>query len=150
MALHGIVGERQIERGARQGPHVVEARNEGERAGARQAAISRLEAEEAAEGGRHADGSVGVRPQRDRHQAARDGAAGAARGAAGHAAEIMRIARGPVVDVLAGEVVGVLAHVERSHQHGAGRLEPPDQRGIAAGRWPVPVDLGAGQSGEAD
>ena len=38
---------------------------------------------------------------------------------------------GAVVDVLAGEVVGVLAHVERADQHGAGRLQPRDQRRVA-------------------
>ena len=36
--------------------------------------------------------------------------------------------------VLAGEVVGVFAHVERADQHGAGRLQPLDQRGVARGR----------------
>ena len=42
--------------------------------------------------------------------------------------EIMRIARRAVMDVLAGEVVGVFAHVERADQHGAGGFEPLDQR----------------------
>ena len=44
---------------------------------------------------------------------------------------VVRIARGAVVDVLAGEVVGVFAHVERADQHRAGRFEPRDQRRIA-------------------
>ena len=48
--------------------------------------------------------------------------------------EIMRIARRAVMHVLAGEVVGVFAHVERADQHGAGRFQPLDQRGVARGR----------------
>ena len=48
---------------------------------------------------------------------------------------VVRIARGAVVHVLAGEVVGVLAHVERADQHGAGRLQPRDQRRV--GRRPA-------------
>ncbi len=44
---------------------------------------------------------------------------------------VVRIARGAVMDVLAGEVVGVFAHVERADQHGAGRLHALDQRGVA-------------------
>ena len=35
---------------------------------------------------------------------------------------------GAVVHVLAGEVVGVFAHVERADQHRAGGLQPRDQR----------------------
>ena len=45
--------------------------------------------------------------------------------------EIVRIARRAVVDVLAGEIVGVFAHVERADQHRAGRFQPLDQGGIA-------------------
>ena len=48
--------------------------------------------------------------------------------------EVVRIARGAVVDVLAGEVVGVFAHVERADQHGAGGLQALDQRRIARRR----------------
>ena len=47
---------------------------------------------------------------------------------------IMRIARRAVVHVLAGEVVGVFAHVERADQHRAGRFQPLDQRGVARRR----------------
>jgi hypothetical protein len=41
------------------------------------------------------------------------------------------IARRAVMHVLAGEIIGVFAHVERADQHGAGRLHALDQRGIA-------------------
>ena len=117
---------------------MIEARHEREGAGARQAAVGRLQTEQAAERGRHADRAVGVGAERDRHQAAGHRAARAARGAAGHMRGIVRVARGAVVHVLAGEVVGVLAHVERADEDGAGSLQARDQRGVggwrAAGR----------------
>jgi hypothetical protein len=47
------------------------------------------------------------------------------------------------MDVLAGEVVGILAHVERADEHRAGGFEPLDQRRIPL-RWrQFAVDLGA-------
>ena len=134
VALHGVVGERQVARGARQRPHMIEARHEREGAGAREPAVGRLQPEEAAERGRHADRAVGVGAERDRHQAAGHRCAGAARRAAGHMRRVVRVARGAVVHVLAGEVVGVLAHVERADEDGAGRLQPRDQRGVGGGR----------------
>ena len=51
---------------------------------------------------------------------------------------------GAVMHVLAGEVVGVFAHVERADQHGAGRFQPLDQRCVARRRRIGAVDLGAG------
>jgi len=45
------------------------------------------------------------------------------------------------MDVLASEVVGVFAHVERTDQYGAGSLQALDQRRIARGRRKVAVDL---------
>ena len=134
VALHGVVGEREVPGGARQRADMVEARHERKGARARQPAVGRLQAEDAAERGRHADRAVGVGAERDRHQAAGDRRAGAAGGAAGHARRVVRIARGAVMHVLAGEVVGVFAHVERADQHRAGRFQPLDQRGVARGR----------------
>jgi hypothetical protein len=67
---------------------------------------------------------------------------------AGHVVGGVGVARGPVVHVLAGEVVGVLAHVERADQHGAGRFEPRDQGLVGLGRRALAVDLGAGQRWE--
>ena len=149
VALHGVVGERQVPRGARQRPHVIEARHEREGAGAGEAAVGRLQAEDAAERGRHADRAVGVGAERDRHQPAGHRRARAARGAAGHMRGVVRVARGAVVHVLAGEVVGVLAHVERADEDGAGSLQPRDQRGVGGGGRAVAVDLGAGQRRQA-
>ena len=127
MALHGVVGERQIAGAARERADVIEARHERKRARAREPAVGRLEAEDAAQRRRHPDRPVRVRAQRQRHQPAADRGARAAGGAAGHAARVVRIARGTVVHVLAGEVVGVFAHVERADQHRARRFQARDQ-----------------------
>ena len=54
---------------------------------------------------------------------------------------VMRIARWAVVRILAGEVIGIFAHVERTDENGAGGLQPFDQRGVARGRFAVAVDL---------
>ena len=49
----------------------------------------------------------------------------------------------PSCDVLAGEVVGVFAHVERADQDRAGGLEPLDQRLVMHGGRKLAVDLRA-------
>ena len=51
--------------------------------------------------------------------------------------------------VLAGEVIGVFAHVERAHEHRVLRLEARNQGGVARGRSVVAIDLGTRQSCEA-
>ena len=51
--------------------------------------------------------------------------------------------------VLAGEVVGVFAHVERADENGAGGFQPFDQRRVAARRRAVAIDLGAGERRQA-
>jgi len=53
------------------------------------------------------------------------------------------------VYVLAGEIVGIFAHVERAHEHGAVRFEPRDQRRIARRRRALAIDLGAGERGQS-
>ena len=63
--------------------------------------------------------------------------------------EGVRIARGAVVDVLAGEVIGVFAHVERAHQDGAGLFHAPDQRAVARRRCAFAVDARAGAGGQS-
>ena len=47
--------------------------------------------------------------------------------------------------ILAGEVVGVLAHVERTDQHRTRRLKALDQRRVAFGRRMIAIDLGTGE-----
>ena len=51
--------------------------------------------------------------------------------------------------VLAGEVVGVLAHVERADQHRTRGLEPFDESCIGAGRGALAIDLRVGQRRQA-
>ena len=56
---------------------------------------------------------------------------------------------GPSWIVLAGEVVGVFAHVERADEHRAGRFQPLDQWRVAGAGGSLTVDLGTG-NGSAD
>jgi hypothetical protein len=49
------------------------------------------------------------------------------------------------VRVLTGEIVGILAHVERADQHATCALQALHQRGIGGSGRPVPVDLRARQ-----
>ena len=148
-ALHRVIGEREVGDAARQRPEMVEARDEGKAAGPRQPPEGRFQAEHAAERGRDPDRAVGVGAERERHEARRDRRARAAGGAAGHAIERMRVARGSVMDVLAREVVGVLAHVEGADKHRAGSFEAAHERAVALGRRAFAIDLGAGPGRKA-
>ena len=56
---------------------------------------------------------------------------------------------GPSCDVLAGEVVGVFAHVQRADQDRAGRFQPRDQRRVGVGGRMVAVDLRSGAASAA-
>ena len=103
---------------------------------ARQPAVGRLEAENAAERARHADRAVGVGAERERREpAARPPRRSRRTSRPLMCVEIVRIARRPVVRVLAGEVIGVFAHVERADEHRAGA--PPAAR--PASRRPSPA-----------
>ena len=53
------------------------------------------------------------------------------------------------MNILAGEVVGVFAHVERADHHRAGRLQPLDQRGVARRRRKIAIDLRSGAGRQA-
>ncbi len=53
------------------------------------------------------------------------------------------------MDVLAGEVVGVFAHVQRADEDGAGVFEPLDQGRVAVSRRILAIDLRAGQRRQA-
>ena len=59
--------------------------------------------------------------------------------AAGHVREIMRVAGGAVMNVLAGEIIGVFAHVDGADEHRAGGFEARDHGGIACGRRAVAI-----------
>jgi hypothetical protein len=65
----------------------------------------------------------------------------------------MRIARGTIVHVLAGEVIGVFAHIERADEDRAGGFETAHQHRIARRRRQIAVDFRAGagrQAGNVD
>ena len=51
--------------------------------------------------------------------------------------------------ILAGEVIGVFAHVERADEDAASCLQPLDQGGVARGRRMLAIDLRAGQRRQA-
>ena len=106
------------------GPRWSRLATNGIGAGAGEPAVGGLQAEDAAQAGRHADRAVGVAAERERHQPARDRGAAAARGAAGRAGEIVRVVARAVMRVLGGEAVGVLVHVEGADADRAGRAHP--------------------------
>ena len=116
-----VEDERQVAGRAGEGADMVEAGAERVGTGARQPAIGRLEAEQAAERRGNPHRAVGVGTERDRHHAGGDRGSRAAGRAARHVARIVRVERGAVMDVLAGEVIGVLAHVEAAEEEAAGR-----------------------------
>ena len=58
--------------------------------------------------------------------------------------EIMRVPGRAVVNVAAGEIVSVFAHVERADQNAARSFETRDHCRVRLGRRVVAVDLGAG------
>ena len=120
---------------------MIQREHERKGARARQPAVGRLQPEQSAERRRHADGAVGVGAERERHEIARDRAAGAARRAASHARHVVRIARRTIVHVLAGEVVGVLAHVQCTDENGSRSLQPLDQHGVTCRGLEFAVDL---------
>ena len=119
---------------------MVEIRHERERPRPRQPPETGLQPPHPAQRRRHPDRPVGVRAQRERHQPRRHRRRRPARRAAGDAAGVVRIARGPVMDVLGHEPVGELVHVECAHQHRARRPQPRHRRRVARGRRRIPQD----------
>lgn len=132
-ALQRIVGGGQVAGAGGKGAQVVQAADKRKRPRARQAAIGGFQAEDAAQRGRHADGSVGVRPQGQRHQPARHGGRAAARGPACDAAGVVRVAARAVMRVFGGEAVGVFVHVQGTDQDRAGVPHPRDQSSVLRG-----------------
>jgi hypothetical protein len=53
------------------------------------------------------------------------------------------------VDVLAGEIVCVFAHIESADEDGARKFKPLDERGIPPSRLILAIDLGAGERGKS-
>ena len=148
LALHEVVGAREVSDAASERTDVVDAGGKERHAVAGDAAERRLQPEDAAERRRHADRSTRVGAQGQRHQAGRHRGARSARGAARRARQVVRIARGPVVRVLGGEAVRVLVHVQGTDEHGAGTPQRGHHRGITLGRRVVAIDLRAGEGNQ--
>ena len=134
---------------SRERPDVIEAFAKQKCAGARDPAVGRLQSEDAAERRGHADRSVGVRPQRQRHQARGHRGRRSTGRSARDPLRIVRIARGSVVRVLGGEAVGVLVHVERADGNRARMLQALHHGGVARRRRALGVNLRPGQGGDA-
>ena len=114
--------------GARERPDLVERRAEGEQAVARDAAVGRLEADDAAQRGRLADRAAGVGAERDRRQAGRHRDRRAAARAAGDAVERPRVAGDAERRVLGRRAHRELVAVGLAEDDRAGRLEALDGR----------------------
>ena len=85
--------ERAVVDGARERADLVERAGEGDQPVAADGAVGGLQADDAAERGRLADGAAGVGAERPERLAGGDGGGGAAAAAAGHGAEVPRVAR---------------------------------------------------------
>ena len=149
MALYHVVGEREVRTLRAKGPEMIQIVHEGKRAGARQAAERRLQAEDAAVRRRHADRSIGVRAEADRHQPCRDRRRRAARRTAGDARSVMRIASGAVVRILGSEAVGELIHRLAADQDRAGPLQATHSTASVAAGGVVREDLRTGERDHA-
>ena len=103
-----------------EGADLVEGTGKGHQAVARYPAVGRLQADDAAQAGRLANGAAGVGAQRQRRLAGRHGRCRAAAGTAGDALEIPRIARHLKGTVLGGRAHRELVHVGLAEQHGVG------------------------------
>jgi len=148
-ALHRVVAEGEVGHRARERAEVVQARDERKAAAPRQAAEGRLQPEHAAQRARHADRSVRVGAERERHLAGGDCGARAARRSAGGAAQVVRVAASTDVAVLGREAVRELVHVERADKHGAGIAQALHQHRIGCGRRFAEQHLAACARGDA-
>ena len=132
---------------AREHADMVERARQQQRAAARDQAVRRLEADDAAEGGRADHRAVGLRADGARHHERRHRRRRAARRAARRALGVVRVAG------LAGMEVGVLGGDGLAHDHGAGGAQPGHRRGIAARRAAGPqgrAELGRHVAGVED
>jgi hypothetical protein len=91
--------------------------------------VRRLEADDAAAGGRNPDGTRGVRPERRIGEAGRERRGGAAARPAGIAVGRERIPDIPEMLVLRGDAVGELVQVRLADDRIACSLEASDRRG---------------------
>ena len=116
--------KRRIGGRARERSNLVERRRKCEQAVARDAAVGRLEADDAAERRRLTDRSAGIGSERDRGAPRCDGRRGTAARAAGRAIGRPGVPHGAERRVLVGRAHRELVAVRLADDHGAGRLEP--------------------------
>ena len=134
VAGHHFQQQRRIFGRARQRADLVEAAGERHQTVAADAAVGRLQPGDAAQAGRLANRAAGVGADRQRRHRRRDAGRGAAAGAAGNARQVPGIARLLEGRVLGRAAHGELVHVRVADQHGVGRLEPLDHRGVVGRR----------------
>ncbi len=136
VARQQLQHQRRVAHAAGERPDVV--LRPGERQGAilRDPAEGRLDADDAAAGGRLPDRGAGIAAERGVGHAGRDRRRGAAARAARMMALAPRVVDRPVVDVRAGGAVGQLVQVGLAEDHRAGALEALDRGGIVV-RDPV-------------
>jgi hypothetical protein len=119
-AGHGVQQQRAVFGALGHRPGLVEAGGEGDHAVARDHAVGRLEAGEAAQGRRLADRAAGVGAGGGRRQACGDRRGRAARGAAGHAGRCPRGSSPGRKRGFVGRAHGELVHVELAQRDHAG------------------------------
>ncbi len=147
LARHHRVGDRAAGDAIRQGADRIESRRERGRPVARDAALGRLEADEAAQRRRDPHRAAGIAADRDhglriahRHRRARGRAAGdqlAVKGVSGR----------PVMRVDANPGKGELGHVGAADEDRPGGAQPGDDRRVAGRRRAVVERLRASQGG---
>ena len=129
VAGHRLQHDRGVAHGLRHRAGLVERRGEGDDAPARAAAVGRLDADDAGEGGRLADRAAGVGAGGAEHEVGGDRGSRAARGAAGGerrgvAGAPPRADRRAVDRGLVRAAHGELVHVELADADRAGLPEP--------------------------
>ena len=130
----GAGDHRQRERGIADGPgqrtDLIERRGERQQPVARDAAVGRLQPDDAAQRRRLADRSAGVGAERERRHAGGDGHRRSAARSAGNAIGRPRIPRRAERRVLGRRSHRELVAVGLADDDGAGRLEPRDDGGV--------------------
>ena len=148
VAGDGVEHEGGVLDGAGERADVVERPGKRDHAAAPDAAVGRLEADDAAEGGGEADRATGVAAERAEGGAGRDRGGAAAGAATGHAGRVPGVGDRAVVRVDAGGAHGELVQVELAHEHGAGVVELAGHEGVFL--WDtVAEEVGAGGGGDA-
>src|SRR5581483_1052876 len=124
-----------------EGTDLVERRREGDKAVARDTSVGRLDADDATQRRRLADGPTCVGPKGSGDEASRHRRGASTAGAARHPRGVVRIACGPERRVLRGRTHGKLVEVRLADHDGAGFGQAGNDRGVV---WRSPVLENAG------